>query len=517
MQVKSRQILGRNCYDEITNPGEIYEFPEGKLFCIIHSFYAQWEGRQLELRRQSLSVYHSESLQLMAHLEKFRFGINDLDFHPEKQLLLIATGSYDGGYFFEGELLIYDLPNRQLTKLFKDNREFSSARFADDHIEFHVSPRTDEEDYLYEVYRIPLEVGPNQVLAHFESNQTVFPSNGESNPGFDPNKMPSLLRRLELKASEAGLQFEHKCMAWDLAFVDPENIAIGFSNGTVGMLNIPQNRLKTKKIAENGDCTQIFKSRHSDGFYVNVSWRGFDVKSRSTVYEVGRELDQSGIVAEGTFSLSQAKNGNFLARQIDYESEKRTDILFDSSFRQITDRRLGHYDLFNHYFRIDGADDFYALIGTPEDQHQNKRVVKICPESLEKLSAFSVEQQPEHFNNLNGALIGEVFVIEAKWYDPDININEHSVMGMDHQGDLLWIADLPAQASGITEIESFPGYAVLALSNGDTVILDSLTGETALEISANPEIRGYPLSLANHGNQLAIGHSNGLVELIELQ
>ncbi|MFE2520645.1 hypothetical protein [Streptomyces mirabilis] len=38
-------------------------------------------------------------------------------FHPALPLLVADTGSYDGGYFFEGELLLLDLETGMPTSL----------------------------------------------------------------------------------------------------------------------------------------------------------------------------------------------------------------------------------------------------------------------------------------------------------------------------------------------------------------------------------------------------------------
>ncbi|GAA2814026.1 hypothetical protein GCM10010441_43450 [Kitasatospora paracochleata] len=46
-----------------------------------------------------------------------RFPVHALAFHPTEPLLAVGTGEYDGGYFFEGELLLLDWETGSATTL----------------------------------------------------------------------------------------------------------------------------------------------------------------------------------------------------------------------------------------------------------------------------------------------------------------------------------------------------------------------------------------------------------------
>jgi hypothetical protein len=53
-------------------------------------------------------VYRVDDLRCV-HLFTSRWPVNAFAFHPSLPLLAVGTGSYDGGYAYEGQLLILDL------------------------------------------------------------------------------------------------------------------------------------------------------------------------------------------------------------------------------------------------------------------------------------------------------------------------------------------------------------------------------------------------------------------------
>ncbi|MFD5253712.1 hypothetical protein ACFWM5_12875 [Streptomyces bobili] len=62
-------------------------------------------GTDAHNRATPVAVYDSRSFVRRA-LIRSRFPVHALAFHPRSLLLAIGTGRYDGGYFFEGELLL---------------------------------------------------------------------------------------------------------------------------------------------------------------------------------------------------------------------------------------------------------------------------------------------------------------------------------------------------------------------------------------------------------------------------
>ncbi|MFI8308216.1 hypothetical protein ACIF80_33360 [Streptomyces sp. NPDC085927] len=73
-------------------------------------------GTDVPGRTTPVAVYESRSFVRSA-LICSRFPVRAMAFHPRRSLLAIGTGRYDGGYFFEGELLLLHLKTGVVTSL----------------------------------------------------------------------------------------------------------------------------------------------------------------------------------------------------------------------------------------------------------------------------------------------------------------------------------------------------------------------------------------------------------------
>jgi hypothetical protein len=87
-----------------------------------------------ESRRAPVAVYNSHDLSCRAVLRS-RFPVHALAFHPTLPLSAVGTGSYDGGYFFEGELLLFNWEIHLTVSSFEDGigREVPGLEWLDDH------------------------------------------------------------------------------------------------------------------------------------------------------------------------------------------------------------------------------------------------------------------------------------------------------------------------------------------------------------------------------------------------
>lgn len=73
-------------------------------------------GTDAHGRTTPVAVYNSRSFA-RSTLIRSRFPVHALAFHPRRPLLAIGTGRYDGGYFFEGELLLLNLKTGAVASL----------------------------------------------------------------------------------------------------------------------------------------------------------------------------------------------------------------------------------------------------------------------------------------------------------------------------------------------------------------------------------------------------------------
>ncbi|MGA5445471.1 hypothetical protein ACPCVO_02340 [Streptomyces umbrinus] len=73
-------------------------------------------GTDADGRTTPVAVYQSRSFARGA-LIRSRFPVHAMAFHPRRALLAVGTGRYDGGYFFEGELLLLHLKTGAVVSL----------------------------------------------------------------------------------------------------------------------------------------------------------------------------------------------------------------------------------------------------------------------------------------------------------------------------------------------------------------------------------------------------------------
>nr|BFE58519.1 hypothetical protein GCM10020063_030450 [Dactylosporangium thailandense] len=95
-----------------------------------------------------MAVYNTGDLSCRAVLRS-RYPVHALAFHPTLPLLAVGTGKYDGGYFFEGELLVLDLEMSATVSMFEDElgREVLGLEWLDDQaLRLLMAPPDDWQD-----------------------------------------------------------------------------------------------------------------------------------------------------------------------------------------------------------------------------------------------------------------------------------------------------------------------------------------------------------------------------------
>src|SRR5262249_5000452 len=109
---------------------------------------AIYEGQRL---RHRVSLFRRADRKRIVTFDGARYPINDVSFHPTEPVLAIATGSYDGGYAFEGELLLWNWATGAIRRPSTEEREVVRCRFVDaDRVAVVLRPWADEEENAFE-------------------------------------------------------------------------------------------------------------------------------------------------------------------------------------------------------------------------------------------------------------------------------------------------------------------------------------------------------------------------------
>ncbi|HDQ4340543.1 TPA: transglutaminase-like cysteine peptidase [Pseudomonas aeruginosa] len=315
---------------------------------------------------------------------------------------------------------------------------------------------------------------------------------------------------LENLALGKDRRFLHRPPVWDLCFLDGQRLAIARANPRLELWNLADDSLRSFELAERGQCLQVFHNATEDSLLVNLQL-GY---AAQRLFKVPLTPGQPLLLSDCRHLLAQSAQGGFLARQIALEGKDLEDLVLDPAGRIIHRRRLGHYDLFNHHLRIDRGEAFFYLAGNPPEQHQDKGLFRLDPQTFKTREVLRLERHPEHFNNLHGCLLGNRLLLNAKVYN-----SPHHAYGtqrltcydLESRGT-LWGATLSAQVSAFAPL---PGgqWIALALVDGQVEVRDLASGECRWRYRTADAI---PLCLAVSDKLLAIGFSHGGVSLLQV-
>ncbi|WP_156030386.1 hypothetical protein [Chania multitudinisentens] len=287
------------------------------------------------------------------------------------------------------------------------------------------------------------------------------------------------------------------------------------SDGIVEIWNLKEMTRQRVKLADKGSCAQIFYNHDLQCLTVVIFNSHYSEDKHTSIFQIQLPSLQFKLVFTGNVVLSKNQQGAFLGRQINYVNKIEKDTFFNSAFKNSLERRLGHYDLFNHYIRIDNHKHFFALIGNPAEQHTHKELIEIEPEQGRVIDRYRIDPSQGHYMNLNAILSGDWFVFQAKIYNSNPTNRKYILFAINRLTKTTeWLTDLPTQVSAFCT--SIHHHQIIAsLTNGDVIIFDIVSGRLIQRLERSNQY-GFPLSLARHNEILAIGYDDGTVEMLSL-
>lgn len=318
------------------------------------SFY---EGHSLHHR---VVVYDAGSRASVAVLDTLRyFNVHELAFHPSEPILAIATGEYDGGCDYEGELILWNWVTGQVQRPVA-GREVVRVRWRDTHqLAVLTKPENDEDEdetgpiLCGAVVRADVGEHDNTI-----GNEPVTPES----LGFDGECAPRPLN--------GGLSRPH---IWDLAFVEGGSIVVA---SDVGVTLWDAGLRRSRHLDTPGRAVQILQPPSRLLAHVVERAEQGDV---SVLYA----LRGPGLVDRRAFDrpylFSVSGPGEILARDASFWSRnsERRDVLLDSSGEELAALDLGHFDCFNHALRLDRGVRTAFLRGTPPGSYQGKFLANV--------------------------------------------------------------------------------------------------------------------------------------------
>lgn len=533
--IPAPSVLGSGPFREIGRPSAIAI--AGDLVAVGGSLgLPQWAGASLQRvvggsGWERIGVYERATLECSV-LVPSRWPVHALSFDPSASYLAIASGSYDGGFFYEGELLLVDVGRREAVSLLRESREVKDVGWAaDGAVEIVVSPTSDEDDPELRRFRIP-----HRLWAAFEPRSVSL---DELESGLcDPPAATAgeVDRELDLLAERAGDSRTVRRQVWDVD-IDASGDVLASLEGVRLEAWTPTGVRRFAVEADGRGCQlEALSDRHLLTL-VEPTWRptedGFARKAGSV--EVRDRVGGDLVAAiEVTFPVvaAGAADGSFLLRDVSVKKANAGAALhFTDAAAPGVPLEVGGYDLVNHAFRVRHAPEVLVLVGDEEQPWRDKWIARIVRRgrwfgrrpSLAVERMFPLEWDAERNGHLMGgpgcwlADVRDSSLVHAGWIHDGAGLlrgNSFLVRRSQQSGALQWEVRADAQFSGVDVVDTRIWATLLS---GELLCIDAGTGEvleeTVLEVGGHPVV---PLSMCGAPGRLAIGLLDGRILRIDL-
>lgn len=489
---------------------------------------AAYSGRRLATR---LALYRPPSRTPIAVFDASHLPITCVAFHPHEPVALVGAGSYDGGYLFQGSLTLWNWSTGEVRDLGRIPTVLTAA-FSDDGRDAHCVVCPWDEGQTEELGVAPFETCFRITLSDVRAGG-FFTDAIEAQMQGPPAAMADVLRDLpegatpesDIQAAFGG-QHTPRSPIWDVALLDAETIAAVHDDCRLQLFSRTGALVRTYEGDSDGHGVQILHGGGACYVHVAHSHMGSDgwLKDRAEIAQLrGHDLTEVASF-EGRYLCSISKDGALLARKDRSPRGPQVGnadmIGAGRSFKRFD---LGHYDVFNHALRIDGAPDPFFVQGTPPSSHKDKFLCTVTTSGKVKRLWRILPDNGDHASHAMecwGAYVadqrGPGLIVAGKHYDPSPYSNACFLFRKSIVGEELWRYTTQSAAAAI-KVTRDQRYVLIAFLNGDFAVLRADTGETVRWAPFAPDgVQSVIYSMDVDDTSLLIGTIDGRIGLAPL-
>jgi len=445
--------------------------------------------------RNAIGIYDARTRALLARFHT-RWEVNAIALHPTRDELAIGAGSYDGGYMFEGQLLIWNWRTGASHSELTENREARRVVWHGDELEVNVAPATDEDPTGEMTFELrPARAGDGTGWSPDESSNAdprLEPSRGR--PATEPEPNPIYDRYDAMLERHTGVT----AIEW----VADGRVAIGTVNGRLLLWEPATNR--TQELSVDRRVTGL--------------WR-HDARGLLVLVETHQRISQLFALAGTQLELVKSftvphtcsvdRRGRILCRSIETRTRRKSTILEPDG--TTTELALGGFDVFNHFIRLDGGDELYFLQGDTARAHERKRLCAITPSGdIEVRMPWDGEAL--HTMSSIGVLVGDGRLARGFLVHNPKGSRVGIIELCELTGRSLWRHEI---AGGIAAMAIWQGCVVAGLLDGTFLALDLDTGKV---VHDEPFVfgssRAMVTAIAVHDEAIALGSVDGRVSIV---
>jgi len=560
MRFEQQAILGHSAFAETGQPSGIYWDRQATRLAIASRFDAlHWHGRNQQTSQALMyrvTIYNAQTVQLLATLDGLAYPVNDVAFHPHQSLLAVATGAYDGGHFYQGALLLWDLETGQALSLLDEDREVTQCSFDEEGHMLHVTlrPQDDMDESPGDLFlhaTLPMNVWHSAPPGGVVVRHVPFTPSDPSTPvGSRMQDERDIHATMNHVARRAGAQYEARWFARDVAWTAEGDVVAVRNNTALERWTLQGERVL--HVPDPWDGVQLLVGSTGAAF-INLSklvytnrWMP-SARTEQINMESGQRVHLSDISVP--VLLSMASSGALLSRDGDVEQSytgtrrpgsMRQDrlltpepappwsvytVIKDAGLVMSEPLDLGAYDALNHYFRVDGARHLYFVQGTPPTSRHSRWICRIDPLSLrvERLFPLIWDSASEDDITASNALhvsdeLGTALIVSYQSAHKRGQRAEAVAIVRRHlpEGSVQWATQCTASVTAIALIRERK-VIVFALSDGHIGILSAATGQIQLlqPVQINGA-RSIYLALAAKESRIAAGTIDGRIVVSKL-
>jgi hypothetical protein len=450
---------------------------------------AAYGGHRL---RHRVALYRPPLSQPFAVFDDAAFPVNTVAFHLSRPVALIGGGSYDGGYLFEGQLLLWDWNSSHVRDLGRVP-EVLFSEISPDGNSARVTVRPWDEGVaegkggdpfdMFFIIDLPglfeCDSFDDVIAAELD---TQAPKTARDLVAVATSNSADLAQDI---SAALGVTYRRRSPIWDVALIDAHTIGIVHDDCLLELFE--QDGGLKRSFVGDGHGVQILRGR--DETFIHVAQ--FDQNGRHWCKNFKarlaklRNAELVDVVAlDGRYTFSIAEDGALLGRcdRSFGGRDGEVDLIVTGGGQTINEYDLGHYDVFNHFLRIDGAPRLFFVQGTPPKSHERKYLCSV-DEDGEVLRLWPLlEDQGNQASHAMECCYGYVqdrlgagLIVSGKHYDSAPRAYSGFIYRKNLDGAELWRHPTRSSAASIRTTRD-RRIVVVAFLDGTLAVLHADTG-----------------------------------------
>lgn len=402
-----RRVLGDGPFAEIGEPALAVADERSRTVAVGGDLgHVQWSGSGTADSRWTghrIGVYAQDGLRCR-HLVRSRYPVRSLAFHPVLPLLAVGTGSYDGGYSFEGELLLIHLDSGDVVSALQYPREVlgvewrsqTALRLLLAPCDDWENPQAHEQGHAVVVARSDWGAAGRGAIG---AEELAAPAE----PVVHPDHRAQARRILAELAASAGRQWSVRRRVWAVEGTEDGRVLAAL-DGVLAESWLPSGSLQWTVEDEEGgrqlvlasDGTSVWTNAERRSRRKGTRWERSAPRVARIALETGQELET---LSPGVFAVLIAGGQRMILRPLDGRRKHPERLMMFDLDGPVNGPELGHFDLFNHPFAVRRASRPYVLVGTdPDKPHREKWVTAVGADgTLRPLFPHSWVPAEHHF------------------------------------------------------------------------------------------------------------------------